>query len=98
LTATLPTYLKPPADMICGIFIRSLIVAGKSTAEILELVHMHFKGNTAKGSDISWNRAKLRATGRKLPGGRGERKAPGKKRAKAKRRRAGGEPTSATRN
>ena len=63
----LPKNLMPPAEAKSGAYIRSLIMLGKSTEEIVELVKKHFKGSTAKGSDVSWNRAKLRAAGKKVP-------------------------------
>jgi len=86
LTITLPANLKPPADTTCGCYIRSLLVAGKGTEEILALVHKHYRGSTAKGSDISWNRAKLRAAGKKLPGARKAAKAKRRPKTKAKRK------------
>jgi len=59
---------KPPADTTCGCYIRSLVMRGDTTnADILKLVAKHYPESTAKGSDISWNRAKLGAAGKKVP-------------------------------
>ncbi len=68
LFSDLPAGNKPTADMTCGAYIRSLIMTGKFTTEqMLEKVGTHYKGSKAKGSDISWNRQKLRAAGKKVP-------------------------------
>jgi hypothetical protein len=68
LTAPLGAGNKPGADMTAGCYIRSLVMLGELTnAEILKKVHTHFKDSTAKGSDISWNRGKLKAAGKKVP-------------------------------
>ncbi len=59
---------KPPADTTCGCYIRSLVMRGTDTnADILKLVKKHYPESTAKGSDISWNRAKLKGAGKKVP-------------------------------
>jgi len=67
LTAPLAAGNAPTAGMTSGCYIRSLIMLKVDTPDILKLVHKHFKGSTAKGSDISWNRAKLRAAGKVIP-------------------------------
>jgi hypothetical protein len=92
LTVKLPANLKPAEDVTCGCYIRSLIVAGKSAGEILELVHKHFKGSTAKPSDVSWNRSKLKAAHVKVPDAR-RAAAPKVKKAKAKKMKAAKKPT-----
>jgi len=84
LTIKLPANLKPPTGTTSGCYIRSLVMLGKPTDEILELVHKHFKGSTAKGSDVSWNRAKLRAAGKKMPEAKRAVAKPKRKRAKKK--------------
>jgi len=53
----------PPAGTTCGLFIRSLIMKGATTEDILAKVKKHYPDSTAKGSDVSWNRQKLRADG-----------------------------------
>ncbi len=70
LTYDLPKNLSPPADAKSGAYIRSLIMLGKGTEDILKLVKQHFKGSTAKGSDVSWNRAYLKDHGKKVPDAR----------------------------
>lgn len=68
LTAKLGAANAPGECATAGCYIRSLVMTGDLTNEaILKLVHKHFKDSTAKGSDISWNRAKLRAEGKKVP-------------------------------
>ena len=67
LTVELSDNLKPGADVTCGCYIRSLVMKGKGTDEILKLVGKHYPDSTAKGSDVSWNRAKLKAAGKKVP-------------------------------
>ncbi len=68
LTVDLGANLVPADGVTCGCYIRSLVMMGKSTEEILALVGKHFPKSTAKGSDVSWTRARLRAAGKKLPG------------------------------
>ncbi len=53
----------PPAGTTCGLYIRSLIMKGATTEDILAKVKKHYPDSTAKGSDVSWNRQKLRADG-----------------------------------
>ncbi len=67
LTVELGDNLKPGADVTCGCYIRTLVMKGKGTDEILKLVGKHYPDSTAKGSDVSWNRAKLKAAGKKVP-------------------------------
>lgn len=43
-----------------GARIRELLEEGKSTGEILEIIHEEFPESTAGPSDVSWNRRKLR--------------------------------------
>ena len=58
----------PKADMTCGCYIRSLLMkGGKDTAAILELVKKHYPDSSAKASDVSWNKGKLKAAGKKVP-------------------------------
>lgn len=58
---------KPAADMTCGCYIRSLIMAGTSTDKILAKVKTHYPDSSAKASDVSWNKGKLKAAGKKIP-------------------------------
>lgn len=58
---------KPAADMKCGTYIRSMIMAGKTTPVILEQVAKHYPDSSAKASDVSWNKGKLKAAGKKIP-------------------------------
>ena len=67
LTGDLGAGNAPGADMTSGCYIRSLVMKRVGTEDILKLVHKHFKDSTAKGSDVSWNRAKLKAAGKKVP-------------------------------
>lgn len=67
LTCPLPANLSPPEGTKSGTYIRSLIMKGLSTDDILTHVHKHFKGSTAKPSDVSWNRARLRDGGKTPP-------------------------------
>ncbi len=60
--------LAPPEDAKSGAYIRSLLLLGKSAEEILKLVHKHFADSTAKSSDVSWNKGKLREKGIAIPG------------------------------
>lgn len=58
----------PKADQNCGSYIRSLLMAGKlDTDGILAKVKQHYPDSSAKGSDVSWNRQKLRTEGKKVP-------------------------------
>jgi hypothetical protein len=60
----------PKANMTCGCYIRSLLMKGgknATTAAILDLVKKHYPDSSAKASDVSWNRQKLRNDGKKLP-------------------------------
>lgn len=58
----------PKSDMTCGCYIRSLLMRGKHTTEdILGLVKKHYPESSAKGSDVSWNRQKLRNAGKRVP-------------------------------
>lgn len=68
LHADLGSGNKPTKDMNCGLYIRSLLMTGKfDTAKILEKVAAHYPDSKAKGSDVSWNRQKLRNGGKKVP-------------------------------
>lgn len=58
---------KPNVDMNCGAYIRSMVMAGKSTDTILEQVGKHYPDSKAKASDVSWNKGKLKAAGKKIP-------------------------------
>lgn len=58
---------KPTADMTCGSYIRSLIMAGTATDKILSKVKTHYPDSSAKASDVSWNKGKLKAAGKKIP-------------------------------
>jgi len=51
-----------------GIFIRALLVEGKSTAdEIVVKTHKAFKDSACKRADVYWNRAKLKQEKVKVP-------------------------------
>jgi len=68
LTVELGTGNAPPKDTTCGCYIRSLVMVGTlTTAEILAKVKKHYPDSTSRPSDVSWNRAKLRAAGKKVP-------------------------------
>ena len=67
LTVDLPPNLVPGEGTTCGAYIRSLLMIGKGTDEILGLVRKHYPESTAKGSDVSWNRRKLRDAGKAIP-------------------------------
>lgn len=70
LTIEVSGNAAPPKGTTCGCYIRSLVMAGKGTEDILKLVHKHFPDTTAKGSDVSWNRKKLKDAGKKVPDAR----------------------------
>ena len=68
LTVELGAGNAPPKDTTCGCYIRSLVMLGTlTTAQILAKVAKHYPDSTSKPSDVSWNRAKLRAAGKKVP-------------------------------
>lgn len=59
---------QPKSGMTCGCYIRSLLMkGGKTTETIIELVKKYFPESSAKNSDVSWNRGRLKAAGKKLP-------------------------------
>ncbi|MFI5387593.1 MAG: hypothetical protein ACHQ50_15910 [Fimbriimonadales bacterium] len=92
LTVSLPPNLKPVEGTTCGAYIRSLLVMGKATEDILVLVRKHFPESKAKNSDVSWNRGRLKAVGKTIPGAS---KAKPKRKAKAKAKPAAETPEAA---
>lgn len=53
---------RPPGKG-SGFRIREMLLAGKSTEDILKIIHQEFPQSRATSSDVSWNRAKLRDQG-----------------------------------
>ena len=60
---------KGTAPKTSGELIRARLLENKSDAEtIAKEAQKHFKGSTAKASDVYWNRTKLKSEGFKVDG------------------------------
>ena len=66
MTIPLPPNLVPGEGVGSGLYVRSLIMLGKGTDEILALVHKHIAGAETTAQNVSWYRGQLRKAGEKV--------------------------------